>query len=118
MTKNKTESWVDTTVKMGDDLAKTGRNFYLAGLGAVATAGEEARNVYDRFVSKGEQFEKSQDNLFTKAKDVGRKVESRFQETVSATLNRAGVPSRDEIHTLVHRVEELTQKVDQLAASK
>jgi polyhydroxyalkanoate synthesis regulator phasin len=118
MTKAKNESWVDTTVKMGDDLFKTGRNVYLAGLGAVATAGEEARSVYDRFVSKGEEFEKSQDNLFNKARDVGRKVETRVQETVSATLNRAGVPSRDEIHTLVHRVEELTHKVDQLAASK
>lgn len=118
MTKSKTESWVESTAKVSDDLYKTGRNVYLAGLGAVAMAGEEARSVYDRFVSKGEEYEKRPNALFDKAKDVGRKVESRVQETVSATLNRAGVPSRDEIHMLVHRVEELTQKVDKLAASK
>ena len=36
--------------------------------------------------------------------------------TVTATLNRAGVPSRDEIQDLIGRLEVLTEKVDKLAS--
>jgi len=114
----KNESWIDTTKKAGDEFYRTGRNVYLAGIGAVATAGEEARTVFDRFVSKGEEVEKKELELVDKAKGLGRKVESRVQETIGATLNRAGVPSQKEIQMLVARVEELTAKVDQLTATK
>lgn len=116
--KGTTDTWIDTTKKAGDEFYQTGRNVYLAGIGAVATAGEEARTVFDRFVSKGEEVEKKELELVDKAKQLGRKVETRVQETIGATLNRAGVPSRSEIQMLVARVEELTEKVEKLAAAK
>ena len=76
--------------------------------------------------ARGEKFEKSEKNLVSKyfdkatgtAKDVGKTVEERVQGTVSGVLRRTGVPSRDEIRTLIDRVEELTQKVDALAEAR
>ena len=37
--KGTTDTWIDTTKKAGDEFYQTGRNVYLAGIGAVATAG-------------------------------------------------------------------------------
>ena len=54
---------MDSAKGMGDDALKAGRNVWLAGLGAVAYAEEEARDVFDRLVEKGESFEKSDKNL-------------------------------------------------------
>ena len=49
-------------------------------------------------------------------KEFGGKFEERISRVVSETLTRAGVPSGDEIRTLTQRVEELTSKVEELAA--
>ncbi len=116
----------DNAKKMADNLYNVGRNVWLVGLGAVAVAEEESRGMFDRLVARGETFEKSEKNLVSKyfdkatgtAKDVGKTVGERVQGTVSGVLRRTGVPSRDEIRTLIDRVEELTQKVDALAEAR
>jgi polyhydroxyalkanoate synthesis regulator phasin len=46
--------------------------------------------------------------------DLGDKVGSKLDETLTATLHRLGVPTREEIRTLTLRVEELNAKVEQL----
>lgn len=112
---------MDSAKGMGDDALKAGRNVWLAGLGAVAYAEEEARDVFDRLVEKGESFEKSDKNLAfqaydsmaTRTRDLGKKVEGVVQDGVSSVLHRAGVPSREEILKLIDRVEKLTKKVEE-----
>jgi len=116
----KTETVKERTTKITDEVVKTGRNIYLAGLGAVATADEEARQFFDKMVDKGEQVDKKEKSLVDQAtetvKKVSGQVEKTFQETVAATLNRAGIPTSDEIRLLIDRVEELNIKVEKLAA--
>ena len=118
--KTKTETVKDSATKVKDEVVKTGRNIYLAGLGAMATAEQEARQFFDKMVDKGAQVEKREESLVDQAtqtvRKVGEQVEKTFQETVSTTLNRAGIPTRDEIRTLTERVEELNTKVEKLAA--
>jgi poly(hydroxyalkanoate) granule-associated protein len=119
-TTTKTETVKDRATNVKDEVVKTGRNIYLAGLGTMATAGQEARQFFDKMVDKGTQVEKSENSLVDQAtqtvKKVGSQVEKTFQQTVSTILNRAGIPTRDEIRTLIERVEELNTKVEKLAA--
>lgn len=119
-----TDTVVDNAKKMGDEAYKVGRNVWLAYLGAVAVADEETRGLFGRLVDRGEKFEKSDRNLLGKTfdragdevKKFGGKVEDTVQSGVGTVLNRAGVPSRNEIRMLIERVETLNQKVDELNA--
>jgi len=116
----------DNAKKFGDEVYNTGRKLFLFGIGTVATVGDEARNLFGRMVSRGEDAEKAVhedrgsfvNKASDSAKDIGRYVEEKVQGTVSGTLARAGVPSRREIHDLIARVEELTRKVEALSNEK
>lgn len=116
------ETASDQAKKFGDDVMNVGRNVWLAGLGAYSWAEDETRKTFDDLVNRGQKFEKDERNVVTKtidnatarAKDFGTKVEDTVHDTVTTVLHRAGVPSRDEICTLIERVEELTKKVEKL----
>jgi poly(hydroxyalkanoate) granule-associated protein len=122
---SKTDRFTDQAKKMGEDVKKLGRNVWLAGLGAVSIAEEEARDAFQRLVDRGEKVEKDEENPvlrgFDRAgdqvKDFGHKVEDTVQNTVNSVLHRAGVPSREEIRTLTERVEELSRKLENLRTS-
>ena len=113
----------DNAKKFGDDVYNAGRKLFLFSIGSVATAGDEARKLYGRMVSRGMEAEKSVhddpksfvNKAAGSAKDLGHYVEEKVQGTVSGTLARAGVPSRNEIQDLIARVEELTRKVEALS---
>lgn len=115
-----TESIMDNAKKMGDDLLQTGKNVFFAGLGIAATTEERAREVFDRMVDRGQTYEKDDATLLSRAaheaKELGGRLEKRAQGVLTAALNRANVPSRDEIRHLTERVEALTRKVDALAS--
>ena len=89
-----------------------------------STAEEQARDVYDHLVSKGEEFENREntalgevvDKATDGVKTLGKKVEDGVQTSVATVLQRIGVPSRGEIHTLIDRVEKLSKKVDGMRA--
>lgn len=117
-TRTKNQSFVDTARQLGDDLYETGRKVFTAGLGAVSLVEEQARSTFDQLVDRGEKYEGIDTGVVAGARRFGRGVEDRVQETVGKTLNRAGVPSRDEIHTLIDRVELLTTKVDEMSAKR
>lgn len=113
---------VDNARKARKETIKAGRNVWLAGLGAVAYADEEARGLFDRLVNKGETFEKEDrfgvgkavDKAGSEVRDFGQKIESGVQDTVGGVLHRAGVPTQEEIRILIDRVEKLTAKVEAL----
>ena len=109
------------------DVKDSAHKIWLAGLGAVAVAEEEGSKFFKSLVKKGEKFEdrrrKQVDEVVDKVKDgvedVRDEVESRWQRfgdsfdsKVGAAIERLGVPSREEIHKLTQRVEDLTKKLD------
>lgn len=117
----------DTTLQ--DDLMDSAHRIWLAGLGALAAAGEEGAKAYTRLVDRGREVEsKSKDDLkvqadkareqFDKAKGKAEgqweEWSEKIDEALTKSLHRLGVPTRDEIRTLTHRVEELTKKVEGL----
>ena len=114
----KNHTIVDTARQLGDDLYESGRKVWTAGLGAVALAEDKSRETFDHLVARGETFDGIDTGVVAEAKKIGRDVEDRVQETVGKTLSRAGVPSREELHLLIDRVELLTAKVDEIAKQR
>jgi len=112
-----------------EDLKESAYRVWLAGLGALAAAGEEGAKAFNRLVDRGRDVEsKSKDEWKAqadKAKDQFDKAKGKAEgqweewgekldEVLTRSLHRLGVPTRDEIRTLTQRVEELTAKVEGL----
>lgn len=112
-----------------DDLRDSAHRIWLAGLGALAAAGEEGAKAFSRLVDRGRDLEnKGKDEVksttdkareqFDRAKDRAEGTfeswNDKFDEMLTRSLHRLGVPSRDEIQTLTRRVEELTAKIEQI----
>jgi poly(hydroxyalkanoate) granule-associated protein len=108
--------------KVQDDLKENAHRIWLAGLGALAVAEEEGTKLFKQLVDRGRDFETRGRDQVDKAKEKAKaKAESAWEgfgdkldETVTSALHRLGVPTRDEIHHLTKRVEELNHKVEQL----
>ena len=124
------ETTTTTTEKtLQDDLKESAYRVWLAGLGALAAAGEEGAKAFNRLVDRGRELEsRSKDDWkaqadkakeqFGKAKEKAEgqweEWSDKLDEALTRSLHRLGVPSRDEIRTLTQRVEELTAKVEGL----
>src|SRR5262245_57915718 len=102
-----------------NDIKASANKVWLAGLGALATVGEEAGKLFEQLVKKGEayepkvrsQVEKAKDKLGeakVKAEKAWTKIEGGLDERVTSAIHRIGVPTRDEIKELSKRVSELT----------
>jgi len=115
---------------VGRELGSAGHEVWLAGLGVVATLEQEGRKAFKTLVERGEKREKTAGTVFTKplakpfetarerVKELGHELDERFQDTMSATLKRFGVPSSHDVQDLIARVEKLTTKVEALAAQR
>ena len=120
--KTEAKKTIDSAKKMGDDVMEIGRNAWLAGLGVVAYADEEARTLYGKLVDKGESFANSERNVVGRklhdvtetAKRMTDEAGEKVQGVVHTVMHRAGVPTSDEIQTLIQRVETLTAKVEKI----
>ncbi|HEV2856375.1 MAG TPA: phasin family protein [Thermoanaerobaculia bacterium] len=112
-----------------EELKDSVHRIWLAGLGALAAAEEEGNKLFSRLVERGRDVESKGkvevdkvkaevDRMKTKAESTfdtwGDKLGERFDDKLTATLHRLGVPTRDEIRNLTQRVEELNAKVEQL----
>jgi len=105
-----------------DELKESAHRIWLAGLGALAAAGEEGTKMFDRLVDRGRDYEaKGRDEARKQYADVKSSADElwetwsgKLDEAVTKALHRMGVPSRDEIHNLTQRVEELNAKVEML----
>jgi poly(hydroxyalkanoate) granule-associated protein len=113
-------------VEVSDELLHTGRQAWLAGLGAVGMAGNVAQAVAGMLVDEGLKLQKLEvkrlDKLVDTVSDrwlsITKVVEDNVQSTTKATLSRLGLPSRKDVSELMVRVEQLTTKVEALKASK
>ncbi|HYG64193.1 MAG TPA: phasin family protein [Thermoanaerobaculia bacterium] len=130
-TTNPTDSQQDKTLQ--DDLKESAHRIWLAGLGALAAAEQEGAKMFNRLVDRGRDFESkgrteardtyektrtevkdTYDKARTQAQATWENVGDKVDEVVTAALHRLGVPTREEIHTLTLRVEELNAKVESL----
>jgi poly(hydroxyalkanoate) granule-associated protein len=128
----KTDSSTDERT-LQDEVKDTAHRIWLAGLGALAAAEEEGTKLFSRLVDRGREVEsrgkvevdkvvdraKSEVDKFvssakSKAGDRWEDIGGKVDETITAALHRLGVPTRDEIHNLTRRVEELNSKVELL----
>ncbi len=107
---------------LGKDVKNAGRQVWLAGLGAVESVDQTSRGLFSDLVNRGRRFE---DRELPALEDRFRKVGDRIaafrdrlehdvEERLSSTLQRFGVPDRDEVHDLIERIEKLTRKVEGL----
>jgi poly(hydroxyalkanoate) granule-associated protein len=97
---------------------------WLAGLGALATAGDEGNKIFHQLVKRGEQVDKVQrgqlKKLVARADDLRGDATSAFEtrlrkpldKGMATALHRLGVPTRSEILELTKRVEALTRAVE------
>lgn len=126
-TSTQTETAQEKNVQ--EELKESVHRIWLAGLGALAAAEEEGSKLFSRLVDRGRDVESKGkvevdkvkaevDKMKTKAESTfdtwGDKLGEKFDDRLTATLHRLGVPTRDEIRNLTQRVEELNAKVEQL----
>ncbi len=106
----------------GQAVVDSGRQIWLAGLGAFARAQTEGSKVFETLVKEGQAIEGRTRNLATeqmsqmgkKAGGAWDKLEHVFEERVSRSLNRLGVPTYKDIDALSKQVTSLNASVKQL----
>jgi poly(hydroxyalkanoate) granule-associated protein len=79
---------------------------------------DRGRDVESKGKVEVDKVKAEVDKMKTKAENTfdtwGDKLGEKFDDRLTATLHRLGVPTRDEIRNLTQRVEELNAKVEQL----
>ena len=115
--------------KAAEEVKETANKIWLAGLGALATVGDEGQKLFETLVARGESVEErgkegvaDAKRMFGEAKQAAtgawQRLESVIDDKVAAALNGVGVPTRDEIRSLSKRIAELTSKVEGSAPKK
>ena len=115
------------------DFTDTAHNVWLAGLGAMASAGDEGQRLFKTLVARGRKVEKQVSRPMNKAgadlrgtvkqvraragKSLGS-IQATIDDSVGAALHKLGVPTRKEIAELNRRVEKLTRALNGRGAGK
>jgi poly(hydroxyalkanoate) granule-associated protein len=118
-------------------IKESAQQIWLAGLGAFSKAQEEGTKVFEALVKEGNSIHKrtmklTEDRVNEVTSKVTKmagslqkqanaswdKLESVFEERVQRALTRLGVPTKQEIHALTKRVEELTASVQKLSGHR
>ena len=101
-------------------------NIWLAGLGAFSLAGEEGSKLFQQLVEKGSEMEQVNKDRISQlgekleglkgdaqsaVQKMANPIENTINSAINSTIQKLGVPTRDEIVTLTKRVEELTKAV-------
>jgi len=140
MTADKKEAAVErrTTIDVSnlpEEVSSRAREIWLAGLGALSRLEEEGDKVFRNLVERGEDYEKKRrqqiedaasnlqkqqesltEGVTRRIDDATKSVEKAVSDTFSGTLNRIGVPTRDEVQDLSKKVGDLSSKLDALSA--
>jgi polyhydroxyalkanoate synthesis regulator phasin len=94
------------------------RKVMLASIGAVALAQEEAEDLINKLVERGEiareEGRKLADDMMAKRRE---KMEARFDSRIEAALDRMNVPTKADLKAVEKKLDELNQKLDKLVKS-
>lgn len=117
--------------QLSEKIKASARQIWLAGLGAYNKAEEDTGKFFERLVKEGEELESATRGVVEKrfkaveehvgdvrekATGTFSKLESVFDQRVSAALTRLGIPTQKHIEELEARVDALEQAL--LAAKK
>lgn len=113
---------IDNTRAVTNKAWEAGKTIYFAGLGTLSIVEENSTKMLNTLIEKGQGFETPKAftkpeklNDFTaRLKHQGQQLEEQFQTILTKGLHRVGIPSRDEVQTLIDRVEALTKKIETL----
>lgn len=115
--------------ELAKDAADRGRDVWLAGLGALATAEEEGTTLFQTLVRRGEKMEARgkeriesvRTDLTTRQRELSDRVTGSVDDVVETTveplitaLKRFGVPTRTEVQELSANVDALAKRVNAL----
>ncbi|HEM60819.1 MAG TPA: hypothetical protein ENO24_00870 [Chloroflexi bacterium] len=92
------------------------RKVMLASIGAVAVAQEEAEDLVNRLVERGEIAREEGRNLLDDMMSKRReRVQAQFDARIEQTLGKMDVPSKADLKAVEKKLDELNRKLDQLA---
>lgn len=125
-TKSKEKKDENLLIQFQDEVTSRSRDIWLAGLGAFATVEEEGSKFFTNLVERGKKREKKSkeqlDEVYKKIEESQKDVSSRLEETMNmiekkfeGVLDRMGVPNRDEVQSLMKKVDKLSDRVDNLS---
>jgi poly(hydroxyalkanoate) granule-associated protein len=109
------------------DLRKYTQQIWLAGLGAFARAEEEGGKLFDNLVKIGEELEtktkeiadttvgEMREKVLEKATDTRERVERVFDDRITGTLSRLGIPTQKDMESLNQKLDVLTAVIAQLS---
>lgn len=122
---------------LGKSIMDSAQQIWLAGLGAFAKAQEEGTKLFDTLVREGVSLEQKTRKLAMGKADEVRdavetgvsqvkertqetwdKLEKVFEDRVSRSLGKLGVPGRRELNEIAERVEELAREVRKLKPAR
>lgn len=112
----------DETRQPPEGVFESAYQIWLAGLAALIRTQEEGSKLFETLVKEGEAIEagsrKTADEAAAQATDTWQRLEQLFQDRLSRSLHRLGVPTRDDVLALSRRIEELQEKLKALNAAK
>ncbi len=92
------------------------RKVVLASIGAVAIAQDEAEDLVNKLVERGEiareEGRKLMQDMVAKRRE---KVQATFDVRVEGALGRMNVPTKDDLRVVEKKLDELNKKLDKLA---
>ena len=95
------------------------RKMVMAGIGAVALAQDEIEGFVEKMLERGEIAEKEArsllDEVKTRRKEHAKKTEDALEKQLEKLLSRMNIPTKSDFDALRLRMQELTDKVDQLS---
>jgi len=118
-------------------IMESAQHIWLAGMGAFGRAQDEGTKLFEALVKEGTSLERKTRNMASgqvdavrgavensvgqvreRASDTWDRLEKVFEDRVQRSLNRLGVPGRDEIQALTARVDELTRELRKVGGVK
>ena len=91
------------------------RKVVLASMGAVAVVQDEAEELIDKLVERGEIAREEGRNLMQDMMAKRReKVEGQFDARVETALDRMNVPTKADLRAVEKKLDELNKKLDKL----
>ncbi len=133
MAKKTTSSETENNAQLSEKIKESARQIWLAGLGAYNKAEEDTGKIFDKLVKEGEELEHLTrgavekrfkavedrvEGVKERATDTFGKLESVFDQRVSAALDRLGMPSNSRIQALEEQVRMLEARLHKLENKK
>ena len=114
----KKEEAIQEEEKKVSPLLEPLRKVVLASIGAVAIAQEEAEDLINKLVERGEiaqeEGRKLVQDMMAKRRE---KAEAQFDKRVEATIDRMNVPTKADLRAVEKKLDELNKKLDKLVKS-